>query len=77
VPSAVNCEAEKDFVTSSRYLIRSLGVITDQVGNVPGGMCDGFRGSSNDVMGPVRVADPDPVTLRWMLEYNTVLQVKQ
>lgn len=52
-------------------------MITDQVGNVPGGMCDGFRGSSNDVMGPVRVADPDPVTLRWMLEYNTVLQVKQ
>jgi hypothetical protein len=50
VPSAVNCEAEKDFVTSSRYLIRSLDTITDQVGNVPGVACDRFGGSSNDVM---------------------------
>jgi hypothetical protein len=36
VPSAVNCEAEKDFVTSSRELIRSLGTIIDHVGNIPG-----------------------------------------
>lgn len=56
MPSAVNCEAEKDFVISSQYMIRSLGAITDQVGNVHGGMCDGFGGSSNDVMGTVRVA---------------------
>jgi hypothetical protein len=58
-------------------MIRSLGAITDQVGNVLGGMCDGFGGSSNDVKGTVRVADSDPVTLRLMLEYNTMLQVKQ
>jgi hypothetical protein len=42
-----------------------------------GGMCDGFGGSSNDVMGTVRIADPGQVTLLWMLEYNTMPQVKQ
>jgi hypothetical protein len=75
VPSAVNCEAEKDFVTSSRYMIRSLGAITDQVGNIPAGMCDGFGGLEQRCDGDRD--DPDSVTLRWMLEYNTMLQVKQ